>query len=218
MIDIGNTVVRAIYGIGALLTFTSAPLLAQSYDPRSPGLQLHIQAGFNWSTLTDVSPTAPELAYEARRSAAFALRATYVLGPTPIAGFLEVGPAQRGARLQQVGQPADIIRSRWYDLGGGLNLALRCVAGICPSVEAGATLGYHRETLRVSGSTGNPVEVIPTNRWETAALGGVRLASQRFRGIAVTVRRVEGLSQLPTDASTARNRSTLLLFSLPLGQ
>lgn len=208
----------AMFALLAFLVLSSKQSEAQPYDPRSPGLILHLQAGFNWSTLTDVSPEEPNLAYEARRSSALSLRATYLLPKTPVAGFLELASAQRGASIQQTGAATDVIRSRYFDLAGGLNLALRCVVGVCPSLEAGGTLGLHRETIRVSGATGAPVEVIPANRWETAALGSVRFAAQRFRGVAVTVRRVEGLSQLPTDDSTARNRSTLLLFSVPLGR
>ncbi len=201
-----------------MLTLSSATAGAQSYDPRAPGLILHVQAGFNWSTLTDVSSIQPDQSLENRRSSVLSLRATYVLPKTPVAGFLEISSAQRGARLRQTGAPTDLIRSRYFDLGGGFNVALRCVAGVCPSIDAGGTLGYHRETLRLSGQTGSPTEVIPSNRWETSALGGVRLAVQRFRGVAVSLRRVEGLSQLPTDGTTARNRSTMLLFSLPLTQ
>ncbi len=210
--------VRGVLALATLLAMSSATLEAQSYDPSTPGVILHFQAGFNWSTLTDVSPAEPNDMFEARRSTALSLRATYMLPRTPVAGFLEVASAQRGASLEQAGAPPDVIRSRYWDVGGGLNFAIKCIAGVCPSIDAGASLGYHRETVRLSGATGEPEEIIPTNRWETSVLGGVRFALQQFRGVAVSVRRVEGLSQLPTDDSTARNRSTLLLFSLPLGR
>jgi hypothetical protein len=200
--------------VSALL-LAAPPLRAQDYDPLPDGFRLHAQFGLAWSSLTDVSPNPDALQFGNRRGSIFSLRVSRVVAG-PIAAFVEMGSAQRGARLSAEGATDSEYRTRWYDGALGLNVAARCFGSVCPSLDAAAVLAYNREGITVDAATGRPQGLVGTSRYETSALLGLRLAIPRARRISVLARYQVGLTEVPNDGSSAKSRSTVLLLSLPL--
>ena len=203
--------------LAGLALVPKAALHAQPYDPLAEGLVVHVQAGFAWATLHGVEPNDNDLSFGRRRLPNYSLRVSrVVIGP--VSGYAEVGIAQRGAEITEAGQPALGLRSRWYDAGLGVNIAARCVNQLCPSLDLGAVLGLHRESVLSALQTGQLVGTVDVKSTETAAVVGLRVASARFRGIAAVLRHHEGLTDLPKDGTKSRNRALSLMLSLPLGR
>ncbi len=192
------------------------PLRAQQHDPLPPGWQPSLQAGFAWSTLVDVAPVDPDMAFSSRRGAVYSLRMSrWVAGP--VSGFAEGGTAARGSRFSAPGESELQYRTRWFEGIAGVNLAARCFAEVCPSLDVGAALGYNRQA-DIADLTGRPVSTSATKSWETSAVVGGRVMIPRLRRIAVVARHQRGLTHLPEDDTDARNRSWILMAAFPLNR
>lgn len=193
-----------------------AAIQAQAYEPLPDGFRVHVQAGFAWSTLHGVEPVESGVTFDRRSVPNYSLRVSRVLAG-PVSGYAEGAIAQRGAEIRQPGQPTLRLRSRWYDAGLGVNIAARCFNRLCPSLDVGAVLGFHRESVLSNAQTGQLVGTLDVKPTETAAVVGVRVASARFRGISAVIRHHEGLTDLPDDGTKSRNRALVIMLSLPLG-
>lgn len=211
-----HAALASVLSVGLMLAPTTS-LRAQPFDPLADGFKVHVQAGFAWATLHGVEPIEGDISFGRRRVPNYSLRVSRVL-IGPVSGFMEGGLAQRGAEISQPGEPTLGLRSRWYDAGLGVNVAARCFYQLCPSLDVGAVLGLHRESVLSNAQTGQLVGTLDVKSTESAAVIGVRVASARFRGIAAVIRHHEGLSELPEDGSKSRNRALSLMLSLPLGR
>ncbi len=194
-----------------------ASIHAQSYDPLAEGFSVHVQAGFAWATQHGVEPVVDGTTFARRSFPNYSLRVSRLLAGR-VSGYMEAALAQRGGEIRQPGLTPVRLRSRWYDAGLGVNLAARCIHQLCPSLDAGAVLGFHRETVASDVRTGQLVGALEAQPTETAAVFGVRVASARFRGIAAVIRHHEGLTDWPDDGSKGRNRALTFMLSLPLGR
>jgi len=198
----------------ASLAMPFATALAQGYNPLPEGFQFVAQAGFAWSTITEVEPVGTEQ-FSRLRGTAYSLRMTHnVLGP--LVGFVEAGAAARGAQVKAPGAPDAEYRSRWWTVTSGVSLVGKCVTFICPTLDAGVGLGLIRQSLLYDAANGRPVGTIGTARYETSAVVGVRLAVPQWRGLAVVARHQEGLTNLLTNGNSARGRGQVFMVSLPL--
>lgn len=194
-----------------------ATLRAQSYDPLAEGFTVHVQAGFAWATQHGVEPLVEGTTFARRSFPNYSLRVSRLLAGR-VSGYAEAAIAQRGGEIRQPGFTPVRLRSRWYDAGLGVNLAARCIYQLCPSLDAGAVLGFHRESVLSDVRTGQLVGAVDAKPTETAAVFGVRVASARFRGVAAVIRHHEGLTDWPDDGSKGRHRALSFMLSLPLGR
>ncbi len=187
---------------------------AQSYNPLPEGWRFHLQTGIAFSTIVDVSPA--DDADEIGRSRGFPsnLRLSRIIAG-PVVGFAELGTARRGATVVSGNEDLE-LRNRYWDGTLGLSAVGRCVLSVCPALDVGGSLGYLRESVVFDRASSRPTGTLNTKRYESSALVGLRLASARFRGIAVVLRHHEGLSDIPNDGSKARSRGQSILLSLPL--
>lgn len=209
-----SVAIRQLFpGIGVALAALASPLLAQSGGNDSR-LAFHLQLGAAQSLLHDVSPQEPGQRFESRRGAATSLRLDYRL-TGPLRAFAEAGTASRGSRIVVPDAETTEYRTSWFDGAVGLNVRAPCMGLVCPSVDAGAVLGYSRSAVLVS-STGRPEAKIGTVRYESSSLVGVRLVVPRLRSLAFAIRRQDGLTDLPNDGTTGRSRSWALLVAIPL--
>ncbi len=201
----------------AALVMVAVPAGAQRYEPLADGWQFHLQGGLAFSTIVGLEPEDGNTTFGRQRSFNYSLRLSRVaIGP--VSGFVEAASADRSYSVQDVGVPDRRVRSRWWDGTLGLNVAARCMKTVCASLDAGAVLGRHRGSVLSDQSTGNLLSVLEVQRYEQAAIVGVRLASERRGGIALVLRHHEGLSDLPADGSSGRNRSFTALLSIPISQ
>lgn len=218
-----RTLRRAIAAIvsGSLL---AAPLAAQ--DPLalpdegapSAGFQLAIQLGLPFTTFRD-APTVEGQTYStARGRSAFHVRGSYhVLGATSV--WLEAGQSERATGVQADGDNVFDIRVNRWELLTGVNVALRCLGPVCPSVDVGAGAARRRDaTLREPGSR-RIVGSTDLALTELSAVAGVRLAARRWPQFALVLRHEEGLTDLRPDLqnATVKSRSQYLGVSLQLG-
>lgn len=189
---------------------------AQSYTPLPEGWRFHLQTGISFSTIVDVSPGNDAEEFGQSRGFPSNLRLSRIIAG-PMMGFAEVGTARRGATVSSGGEDIE-LRNRYWDGTLGLSAVGRCVLSVCPSLDAGGSLGYLRESVAFDRATARPVGTLNTNRYETSAIVGLRLASVRSRGMAIVLRHHEGLSDVPNNESKARHRSQSILLSLPLNR
>ncbi len=202
-------------GAVALALATAAmPLAAQNDVSQPDGFRVHGQIGSGWSTLRDVTPF-PGQTFSSRRGAVTSLRVSRRLAG-PLGAFVELGTAARGSNIQTTGSADTQYRTRWFDGALGVNVALGCVSLVCPSLDLGGVLGYVRDGLLVEAASGRPNTRVSTTRYETSALLGVRLLAPRLRSVAVLVRWQEGLTDLPTDQTTGKSRSVIVMLAVPL--
>jgi hypothetical protein len=208
---------RAACGVAALaallLPVTAAS--AQNAGAPRPGLRLSFQPAFTFSQFT--GEESEQASYSRRRGNSLAIRGSYLLFGA-VSGYVEVGPSGRGSivRVPEESTVLD-VRADWWDLGGGVNVALRCIGQVCPSLDLGGVFARSREAIIRDDATGRPLGTLPIARYEHSLSAGVRLVVPKLRGIALVLRHQEGLSNLARDEREAfRSRSQLLQVALPL--
>jgi len=187
---------------------------AQAAGAPRPGLRLAFQPAFTFARFTaDESETVD---YSARRGTSLTVRGSYLLLGA-VSGYVEVGSSGRGSQVRVPGDDGVVdVRTNWWDLGGGLNVALRCVGPVCPSLDVGGVLARNREALLRNAATGRPLATLPIARYEHSVSAGLRLVMPRFSGVAVVIRHQEGLSDLARDRESFRSRAQVLQLALPL--
>ncbi len=201
-----------------LIASATAPSTAsaQSFNPLPEGWRFYLQTGIAFSTIVDVSPSDDTDEFGRSRGFPSNLRVSRIIAG-PMVGFVELGTARRGATVSSGNEDLE-LRSRYWDGTLGVTAVGRCVVSVCPSLDAGASLGYLRESVIFDRATSRPAGTLSTKRYEASAVLGLRLASARFSGIALVLRHHEGLSQLPNDGSEARSRGQSVMLSLPLNR
>jgi hypothetical protein len=211
----------AFLGAFALLGVHASIVAAQSAPPGAPpaGVQLQLQAGVPFSRFLVSGDDTPGNVYGNLRGQNLQVRLSrHVVSAT--SGWLEGGNARRGSRLNAPGEATVDLRVNWWELGGGLNVALRCVSDVCPSVDGGAVIARKRAALLRETSQGRLLGGIPIARYEGSAIVGLRLAVPRLRGLALTLRHQEGFTDLRPDleGTTVRSRTQTIGIGFPLGQ
>ncbi len=199
-----------------LLTFFAPSVSAQDAlgAPR-PGCQFHFQPSLTFSTLA--ADASEGVQFDRRRNQSYNLRVSRHL-LSAASAFVELGAAARETRARGDGFAPSSLRTRWWEAGLGVNVALRCVQDlVCPSVDAGGVLARNRDAI-VRDQTGRPVGSVPVARYEQSLLVGVRLVVPRLRDVALLVRHQHGLSNLALDFSDAETRSRVFLLgaAIPL--
>ncbi len=207
-------------GAAALcVSFAPARLPAQAAPGAPPaGLVVHFQTGLPFSRFV-ADETQPGDSYSALRATQLHLRASqHVISATSL--WLEAGSTGRGSRFRNGDSPEIDLKVTWWELGGGANVALRCIRAVCPSVDVGAVLARKRDAVQRETSTGRPIGLLPVRRYEGSALAGVRLAVPRWRNIALVLRHQEGFTNLLPDdvGARVRSRAQSIGISLPLTQ
>jgi hypothetical protein len=187
---------------------------AQSFNPLPEGWRFHVQTGVAFSTIVDVSPAEDTDEFGRSRGFPTNLRVSRIIAG-PVVGFAEVGTARRGATVRSGGEDLE-LRNRYWDGSIGLSAVGRCLMSVCPSLDLGGSIGYLRESIVFDRATSRPEGTLNTKRYESTAIVGLRLASARFRGMALVLRHHEGLSDIPNDGSKARSRGQSIMLSLPV--
>lgn len=191
-------------------------LAAQGQVPGAPkpGLRLYFQPAFTFAQFT--ADDEETVNYSVRRGNSLTVRASYFLLGA-VSGYAELGSSGRGSRVRVPGESGEVdVRANWWDLGGGLNVALRCLGRVCPSVDVGGVVARSREALLRDASTGRPLSTLPIARYEYSASAGLRLLVPTLSGVAVVIRHQEGLSNLARDRDAFRSRAQVLQLVLPL--
>lgn len=207
---------HAILGVAvvtALLLPFAAGYSQDGSTPR-PGLKLAFQPAFTFARFT--GDESGETSYGTRRGTSLTIRGSYLL-LGPVSGYVELGTSGRGSTVRVAGEPTVLdVRADWWDLGGGINVALRCISMVCPSIDLGGVFARSREAIIRDDATGRPLGTLPIARYEHSVSAGVRLIVPRLRGVAVVIRHQEGLSNLARDRDAFRSRAQVLQLSLPL--
>jgi hypothetical protein len=212
-VAIARFTARSLAAAAALL-FPILAASAQDAGAPRPGLQLWFQPAFTFAQFT--ADDAETASYSARRSTSLTIRGSYLLF-SALSAYVEVGSSGRGSKVDapEAGGALD-VRTDWWDAGGGLNLALRCVGPVCPSLDVGGVLGRSREALIRDDATGRPLATLPIARYEHSVSAGLRLVIPKLRDIAVVIRHQEGLSNLARDGESFRSRAQVLQLAMPL--
>lgn len=217
--------VRAVVGRALLaLPIAGAPLAAQqdplampTVDPGAPppGFTLAVQFGFPFSRFSASPATTGETYGSLRGRNAIQVRGAYHLAGA-VSAWAEAGTTDRGSRLRLEGAPSfDVSVKRW-ELLGGLNVALRCLGPVCPSVDVGASIGRRREAVVRETESRRLVGTTPVALYEGSAVAGVRLAARRWPQIGLVVRHHEGFTNIRPDLEDTRIRSRAQFVGLSL--
>lgn len=206
--------VRGVAIVAALL-LPLASTHAQAEGAPRPGLRLAFQPAFTFARFT--GDASEETSFGARRGNSLTVRGSYLLLGA-VSGYVEAGTSERGSTVRVAGERTGLdVRAGWWELGGGVNVALRCIALVCPSIDLGGVFARSREAIIRDDATGRPLGTLPIARYEHSVTAGLRLAVPKLRGIALVLRHQEGLSNLARDERDAfRSRSQLLQVALPL--
>jgi len=205
--------VRGVAVVAALLLPIAAAHSQDAGTPR-PGLRLAFQPAFTFARFT--GDESEETSYGARRGTSLTLRGSYLLLGA-VSGYVELGSSGRGSTVRVADAPIVVdVRADWWDLGGGVNVALRCIRMVCPSIDLGGVFSRSREAIIRDDATGRPLGTLPIARYEHSVSAGLRLIVPQLRGVTVVIRHQEGLSNLAQDRDAFRSRAQLLQLSLPL--
>lgn len=208
---------RAACGLAALaaLLLPVAAVRAQDAGTPRPGLRLAFQPAFTFSQFT--GEESESASYRARRGNSLTVRGSYLLVGA-VSGYVELASSNRGSTVRVAEQSTVLdVRADWWDLGGGVNVSLRCIGLVCPSIDLGGVFARNREAIIRDDATGRPLGTLPIARYEHSVSAGVRLMVPKLRGISLVLRHQEGLSNLARDERDAfRSRSQLLQVALPL--
>jgi hypothetical protein len=200
--------------LAAALLLPALTAGAQHAGSPRPGLRLSFQPAFTFAQFT--SDNAESASYSARRGTSLTIRGSYLLF-SAVSAYVEVGSSGRGSKVDapDAGGALD-VRTNWWDAGGGLNLALRCLGPVCPSLDLGGVLARNREALIRDAATGRPRATLPIARYEHSVSAGLRLVVPRVQGLAVVIRHQEGLSNLARDGDAFRSRMQVVQLAMPL--
>lgn len=204
--------VRGALVLTALLLPVATAQTQGSGAPR-PGIRLALQPALTFARFTGTEAEATT--YGARRGTSLTVRGSYLLF-SAMSGYVELGSSGRGATVSVVGANTVDVRTSWWDLGGGVNVALRCIGLVCPSIDVGGVFSRSREAIIRDDATGRPLGTLPIARYEHSLSAGLRLVVPRLRGLALVLRHQEGLSDLAVDRDAFRSRTQVLQLALPL--
>lgn len=206
--------VRGATLVAALLLPVAAAHSQDAGTPR-PGLRLSFQPAFTFAQFT--GDASDETTYGSRRGTSLTIRGSVLL-LRAVSGYVEVGTSGRGSTVRTEGESTVLnVRADWWDVGGGVNVALRCIGVVCPSIDLGGVFARSREAIIRDDATGRPLGTLPIARYEHSVSAGVRLVMPQLRGIALVLRHQEGLSNLARDERDPfRSRTQFLQLSLPL--
>ncbi len=206
----------ALLASAVVLIAPFASMRAQEFNPLPEGNRFAIQIGLSSSTLTNVKPQGDQQ-FSRYVGTPISVRLSRIL-VGPVVGFLEGGIADRGAKVTVPDELNAELRTRWWDVAGGVSLVGKCLSFVCPALDAGVGFARNRQSILYDLVTGRPVNTVGVTRYETSAVAGVRLVLPQLRGVALVLRHQEGLNDLLTGDAEARSRSQQLLVTLPLNR
>jgi hypothetical protein len=203
-----------VVAIMAAVTLPLRAVATQSPGAPKPGLRLAFQPAFTFARFT--AETEETVRYSTRRGNSLTVRGSYFLIGA-LSGYAELGSSSRGSRVRVPGDGDAVdVRTNWWELAGGGNVALRCLGRVCPSLDVGGGVARSREALIRDASTGRPLATLPIARYESFASVGLRLVMPTLSGVAVVLRHQEGMTNLARDRDPFRSRAQIVQLALPL--